>query len=89
MLRKPLMIAAITAPKYMVAVPPDTVGMFTGSALARSSALNSAPSAGFRTLPTIAVTMPVNAAPITTATARSMTLPRRMNSLKPFSTTCS
>jgi hypothetical protein len=34
------------------------------------------------------VTIAVNAAPMTTATARSMTLPRRMNSLKPFTLHC-
>jgi len=33
---------------------------------------------------TSAVTTAPNAAPITTATARSSTLPRRMNCLKPF-----
>src|SRR4051795_2336026 len=33
-----------------------------------------------------AVTIVVNAAPMTTATARSTTLPRRMKSLKPLST---
>jgi hypothetical protein len=32
------------------------------------------------------VTMAVNAAPTTTATARSTTFPRRMKSLKPLST---
>ncbi len=32
------------------------------------------------------VTIAVNAAPTTTATARSTTLPRRMKSLKPLST---
>ena len=34
----------------------------------------------------IDVTTAVNAAPMTTATARSITFPRRMNSLKPLST---
>jgi large conductance mechanosensitive channel len=36
--------------------------------------------------PGLGFTISVNAAPMTTATARSMTLPRRMNSLKPLIT---
>ncbi len=38
---------------------------------------------------TIALTIAVKAAPMTTATARSMTFPRRMNSLKPLIMRCS
>src|SRR6478736_9919529 len=41
---------------------------------------------GLMMLETIALTTAVNAAPMTTATARSMTFPRRMNSLKPLIT---
>ena len=40
---------------------------------------------GWITFSVKAVTKPVNAAPMTTATARSITFPREMNSLKPFS----
>ena len=39
---------------------------------------------GWTTFSVNEVTSPVNAAPMTTATARSMTLPREINSLKPF-----
>ncbi len=38
---------------------------------------------GVMRLSTMDVMIPVNAAPMTTATARSMTLPRRMKSLNP------
>ena len=41
---------------------------------------------GLMMLATIALTTAVNAAPMTTATARSMTFPRRMNSLNPLIT---
>ncbi|MFC5126968.1 hypothetical protein ACFPRL_27640 [Pseudoclavibacter helvolus] len=39
---------------------------------------------GLKMPSTMAVTMPVNAAPMMTATASSMTLPRMMNSRNPF-----
>ena len=41
---------------------------------------------GLKTPATKAVTIAVNAAPMMMPTARSITLPRRMNSLKPLST---
>src|ERR1019366_6191941 len=71
----------------MAGVPPwMTGGTVTGSDFASVAVLNSAPIAGLMTPVTTVVTMLLNAAPMTTATARSMTLPRRTNSLKPLST---
>ena len=56
-------------------------------ALSSELALKIAPISGLNRLSTIEVTTAVNAAPMTTATARSITFPRRMNSLKPLSKT--
>ncbi|VXB88807.1 hypothetical protein PLANTIT3_60533 [Plantibacter sp. T3] len=79
------MVAPMNAPKWMTAGSPSTVGMETLNASFRLSARKSAPSSGLKMFSTSELTMAVNAAPITTATARSITLPRRMNSLKPLS----
>src|ERR1700684_221215 len=68
------------------APPWMTDGTVIGSDLASEAVLNSAPMAGLMTPVTTVVTMLLNAAPMTTATARSITLPRRMNSLKPLNT---
>ena len=60
--------------------------MLMTSALSRLSAWKSAPISGLMRFATIELTTAVNAAPMTTATARSITFPRRMNSLNPLST---
>ena len=54
--------------------------------LSRLSAWKISAMSGLMSPATIALTITVNAAPMTTATARSMTFPRRMNSLKPLIT---
>src|SRR5690554_2812019 len=80
------MIAATTAPNMSSAGgPPASEGISTIQADLRLSARNRAPRAGFSSPSTSVFTIAVNAAPMTTATARSMTLPRMMNSLKPLS----
>src|SRR4051812_500545 len=79
-----LTAAPSTAPNLISAVPPLVVGTETTSALSRLDALKSAPISGVKMFVTSEVTIPVNAAPITTATARSTTLPRRTKSRKPF-----
>src|ERR1700712_2582194 len=61
----------------------------TTPALARSPALKISEMSGLKMPSTRPDTIAVKAPPITTATARSMTLPRRMNSRKPFSMTYS
>ena len=53
------------------------------NALASVSAWKKAPISGLKIPVTMAFTTAVNAAPMTTATASSMTLPRMMKSLKP------
>src|SRR5687768_1740521 len=50
-----------------------------------ASASKNSETSGVMMLATTELTIAVNAEPMTTATARSMTLPRRMKSLKPLS----
>ena len=54
--------------------------------LEKSDLPKMAPTSGVIRSATRAVTTAPKATPMTTATARSTTLPRKMNSLKPFST---
>src|SRR5680860_1555490 len=75
------MIAASTSPNDNCAPP----GRSTTIDLARRSALKSIAISGLKIPSTSAVTTAVNATPTTKATARSMTLPRIMNSLNPLS----
>ena len=78
------MTAPMIAPKAKVTVPPPRVGTGTANASLRLSAAKNRPISGLINADTRVLTMPVKAAPMTTATARSMTLPRRMNSRNPL-----
>jgi hypothetical protein len=66
-------------PMAKVEVPPESVGT-SHTQLLRSPTWKMTPISGLMNPSTSALTIAVNAAPMTTATARSMTLPRRMNS---------
>src|SRR6478735_12440841 len=78
-----LMMAPMMRPHENVVVPPVSVGTSHVRSF-RLSAWKMRAMSGLMSPVPMALTMPVNAAPMTTATARSMTLPRRMNSLKPL-----
>ncbi len=75
------MIAPMITPMPKSVMPPRTFGTPITRSF-RLSAWKIRAIRGLMSPATIALTMPVNAAPMTTATARSMTFPRRMNSLK-------
>src|SRR5690349_18534953 len=80
-----LMIEPTIVPMANVDTPPESVGT-AHTQLLRSPTWKTTPMSGLMKPSTRAFTIAVNAAPMTTATARSMTLPRRMNSLKPLIT---
>ncbi len=77
------MIAPMIDAERNAVSPPIKVGTVHVS-LSRLSAWKNRAMSGLMSPVTIALTISVNAAPMTTATARSMTFPRRMNSLKPL-----